>query len=121
MTGARQSDETDQWPSTAAQAAHKAFHEAWGGIGEPLDLYVTSPIWESVAKSVLRDRGVDPAPAVVGEPFRHRDSVLRGRTCLRRADGAGWWPQRWEGGSVNTYGSSVCLAEHVYPPEQARP
>lgn len=39
-------------PSAAAQAAHKAFHEAWGGPSEPLDLYVLSPIWERVADAV---------------------------------------------------------------------
>lgn len=39
-------------PSATAQAAHAAFHEAWGGPAQSLNLYVDSPIWERVAEAV---------------------------------------------------------------------
>lgn len=35
-----------------AQAIHRGFHDAWPGPSHPLDLYVTSPVWESAATAV---------------------------------------------------------------------
>ena len=68
-----------------AREIHRAFHEAWPGPSQPLDLYADSPIWQSMA-ALLADRerrarvealreAADNVPAVVAVAFHTRQRI----------------------------------------------